>query len=114
MLEEALAQSVKAGRLLRPRVRIVDDSAEAEHERGEVVDDWEAPREDDELPVDSELLPRCRRDGADGLLEALPDRVQNVAGARRRSSIERALSENRPSRLAASLAARLTSRGTGP
>lgn len=83
MLEEALAQSVKPGRLLRPRVRIVDDSVEAEHERGEVVNDGEAPREGDELPVDSELFPRRRCDGADGLLEALPDRVHDVAVVRR-------------------------------
>ena len=66
MLEEALAQSVKAGRLLRPRVRFTDDSVEAEHERGEVVNDGEAPREGDKLPIDSELLPRRRRDGTDG------------------------------------------------
>ena len=112
MLEEALAQSVKAGRLLRPRVRIVDDSVEAEHERGEVVNDGGAPREGDELPVDSEPLPRCRAMAPTGFWRRCP--IVFMTLPRRRSSIEWALSENRPSRLAASLAARLTSRGTGP
>lgn len=44
MLKEALAQSAQTCRLFRPRVRIADDSIEAEHERGEVVDDGEALR----------------------------------------------------------------------